>query len=171
MIFLGLFIITGGILLGGLLQSFLVDTSEDFDRRYWVWRHYGTASRAPRRADAVSKGCLGQCRFFVPEVSQLPVDHSEKSSIDIQYLLGWRPSLFDIMTGSILRTFTLVLTAQTPGKELDSLVHVGLLFSARISPGLMSLVLFKCCCIFGYCQWWDVTKTDRRPSVRRDVES
>ncbi|CAK9084914.1 Sodium channel protein type 4 subunit alpha (Sodium channel protein skeletal muscle subunit alpha) (Sodium channel protein type IV subunit alpha) (Voltage-gated sodium channel subunit alpha Nav1.4) [Durusdinium trenchii] len=46
MIFLGLFIITGGILLGGLLQSFLVDTSEDFDRRYWVWRHYGTASRA-----------------------------------------------------------------------------------------------------------------------------
>ena len=45
MIFLGLFIITGGILLGGLLQSFTVDSTQDFDRRYWIWRHYGTASR------------------------------------------------------------------------------------------------------------------------------
>jgi len=46
MIFLGLFIITGGILLGGLLHSFTSDSTADFERRYWVWRHYGTASRA-----------------------------------------------------------------------------------------------------------------------------
>lgn len=46
MIFLGLFIITGGILLGGLLHSYTSDPTVDPDRRYWVWRHYGTASRA-----------------------------------------------------------------------------------------------------------------------------
>ena len=45
MIFLGLFIITGGILLGGLLHSYTSDSTADFERRYWVWRHYGTASR------------------------------------------------------------------------------------------------------------------------------
>lgn len=46
MIFLGLFIITGGILLGGLLQSYTSDPTVDPERRFWVWRHYGTASRA-----------------------------------------------------------------------------------------------------------------------------
>lgn len=46
MIFLGLFIITGGILLGGLLHSFTVDTNQDLNHRLWVWQHYGTASRA-----------------------------------------------------------------------------------------------------------------------------
>ena len=47
MIFLGLFIITGGILLGGLLQSYTSDPTVDPERRFWVWRHYGTASRVP----------------------------------------------------------------------------------------------------------------------------
>lgn len=46
MIFLTLFITTGGILLGGLLHSYTIDTEMDYDRRYWIWRHYGTASRA-----------------------------------------------------------------------------------------------------------------------------
>ncbi|CAJ1371278.1 unnamed protein product [Effrenium voratum] len=45
MIFLTLFITTGGILLGGLLHSYTIDTEMDYDRRYWIWRHYGTASR------------------------------------------------------------------------------------------------------------------------------
>ncbi|CAE7210617.1 Scn9a, partial [Symbiodinium pilosum] len=45
MIFLGLFIVAGGILLGGLLHGFTVDMDADADLRLWTWRHYGTASR------------------------------------------------------------------------------------------------------------------------------
>ncbi|CAE7904191.1 unnamed protein product [Symbiodinium sp. KB8] len=46
MIFLGLFIVAGGILLGGLLHGFTVDPTADADLQLWTWRHYGTASRA-----------------------------------------------------------------------------------------------------------------------------
>jgi len=79
MIFLGLFIITGGILLGGLLHSFTSDSTADFEQRYWVWRHYGTASRAiytmfeitfagswPMYARPVIEDIgVGYCIFFV----------------------------------------------------------------------------------------------------------
>lgn len=46
MTLLGMFMVMCGLILGNLLQEFILDDNEDYDVRKWVWMHYGTAYRS-----------------------------------------------------------------------------------------------------------------------------
>ncbi|CAE7218000.1 unnamed protein product [Symbiodinium natans] len=46
MVLLGVFMTMGALVLGTLLQDFIMDPSMDLVDRQWVWMHYGTAYRA-----------------------------------------------------------------------------------------------------------------------------
>ncbi|CAE7219612.1 Scn10a [Symbiodinium microadriaticum] len=46
MALLGIFMMMGALLMGNLLQDFILDEEQDFEIRQWIWLHYGTAYRA-----------------------------------------------------------------------------------------------------------------------------
>ncbi|CAJ1404851.1 unnamed protein product [Effrenium voratum] len=46
MALLGLCILCGGLLIGNLVQDFILDEAQDLETRDWIWRHYGTSFRA-----------------------------------------------------------------------------------------------------------------------------
>ena len=46
MALLSLCIVTSGLVIGNLLQDFVLDESQDAEQRLWIWRRYGTAYRA-----------------------------------------------------------------------------------------------------------------------------
>ncbi|CAJ1342231.1 unnamed protein product [Effrenium voratum] len=46
MALLGLFMMMGGLFMGNLLQDYILDEDIVFDKRQWMWLHYGTAYRA-----------------------------------------------------------------------------------------------------------------------------
>ncbi|CAE8633233.1 unnamed protein product [Polarella glacialis] len=46
MVLLGLCMTTGGLVIGNLLEDFILDENNIYEDRYWMWRHYGTAYRA-----------------------------------------------------------------------------------------------------------------------------
>eukprot|EP00913_Durusdinium_trenchii_P026400 g24771.t1 len=46
MALLSLCMLSGGLLMGNLLQDFINDEEADIDHRTWIWMHYGTSYRA-----------------------------------------------------------------------------------------------------------------------------
>ncbi|CAE7402074.1 aidB [Symbiodinium necroappetens] len=46
MALLGLCMLSGGLLIGNLLQDYISDESQDPEWRLWVWQHYGTSYRS-----------------------------------------------------------------------------------------------------------------------------
>lgn len=46
MALLSLCMLSGGLLMGNLLQDFINDESQELEHRLWIWEHYGTAYRA-----------------------------------------------------------------------------------------------------------------------------
>jgi len=46
MVLLGVFMSIGTLVLGNLLQDFIVDDSQKLEDRHWIWNRYGTAYRA-----------------------------------------------------------------------------------------------------------------------------
>jgi len=46
MVLLGVFMSIGTLVLGNLLQDFIVDDSQNLEDRNWIWNRYGTAYRA-----------------------------------------------------------------------------------------------------------------------------
>lgn len=46
MALLGLCMLSSGLLIGNLLQDYILDESQDIEGREWVWLHYGTSFRA-----------------------------------------------------------------------------------------------------------------------------
>eukprot|EP00434_Breviolum_minutum_P015758 symbB.v1.2.013884.t1/scaffold997.1/size145858/3 len=46
MALLTLCMLSGGLVMGNLLQDFITDESQEFEHRLWVWEHYGTSYRA-----------------------------------------------------------------------------------------------------------------------------
>lgn len=46
MALLSLCMLSGGLLMGNLLQDFINDESQELEHRLWIWEHYGTSYRA-----------------------------------------------------------------------------------------------------------------------------
>eukprot|EP00438_Fugacium_kawagutii_P010352 Skav231982 [mRNA] locus=scaffold719:118687:127055:- [translate_table: standard] len=46
MALLSLCMLSGGLLMGNLLQDFINDETQDAEHRLWIWEHYGTAYRS-----------------------------------------------------------------------------------------------------------------------------
>eukprot|EP00435_Cladocopium_sp_Y103_P075213 s15_g55.t1 len=46
MALLSLCMLSGGLLMGNLLQDFINDESQELEQRLWIWEHYGTSYRA-----------------------------------------------------------------------------------------------------------------------------
>lgn len=46
MALLTLCMLSGGLVMGNLLQDFIKDETQEFEQRLWVWEHYGTSYRA-----------------------------------------------------------------------------------------------------------------------------
>merc|ERR1712048_949268 len=61
----------GALMMSNLLDGFIRNESEDYEMRHWVWRHYGTSTRALYTMfEFTLSGCWpGYARPIMEEVS------------------------------------------------------------------------------------------------------